>query len=42
LFLIVIVLFTAFDAHAHRVTIFAWIDDDIVHTQSKFSGGENG
>jgi nickel transport protein len=40
LFLIVIVLFSAFDAHAHRVTIFAWIDDDIVHTQSKFSGGK--
>ncbi|MFZ5564635.1 MAG: hypothetical protein ACOZBW_11335 [Thermodesulfobacteriota bacterium] len=25
-------------AHAHRVMIFAWIDGDTVHTQSKFPG----
>lgn len=25
---------------AHNVTIFAWVDGDNVHTQSKFSGGE--
>ena len=27
-------------AHAHRVTIFAWVEGDIVHTESKFSGGK--
>lgn len=26
-------------AHAHKVTIFAWVEGDTVHTQSKFSGG---
>ncbi len=25
---------------AHKVTIFAWVDGDTVHTQSKFSGGK--
>jgi nickel transport protein len=40
LLLIISLLVTAFDAHAHRVTIFAWIDGDTVHTQSKFSGGK--
>jgi nickel transport protein len=38
--LIIIILFQVFDAHAHRVTIFAWVDGDTVHTQSKFSGGK--
>jgi nickel transport protein len=32
--------FSAFDVHAHRVTIFAWVDGDMVHTQSKFGGGK--
>jgi len=27
-------------AVAHRVTVFAWVDGDTVHTQSKFSGGK--
>ena len=27
-------------AWAHKVTIFAWVDGDVVHTQSKFSGGK--
>ena len=27
-------------AAAHRVTIFAWVDGDMVHTESKFSGGK--
>jgi nickel transport protein len=27
-------------ASAHKVTIFAWVDGDTVHTQSKFSGGK--
>ncbi len=26
-------------AEAHRVTVFAWIEGDMVHTQSKFGGG---
>ncbi len=26
-------------AWAHKVTIFAWVDGDMVHTQSKFSRG---
>jgi nickel transport protein len=25
---------------AHKVTIFAWVEGDTVHTQSKFSGGK--
>ncbi len=27
-------------AHAHRVTVFAWVEGGTVHTQSKFSGGK--
>lgn len=27
-------------AHAHKVTVFAWVEGDTVHTQSKFSGGK--
>ena len=27
-------------AVAHKVTIFAWVEGDTVHTQSKFSGGK--
>jgi nickel transport protein len=26
-------------AFAHKVTVFAWVDGDTVHTESKFSGG---
>jgi len=26
-------------ADAHRVTVFAWVEGDMVHTQSKFGGG---
>ena len=26
-------------AFAHKVTIFAWVEGDTVHTESKFSGG---
>jgi nickel transport protein len=26
-------------AYAHKVIIFAWVDGNLVHTQSKFSGG---
>lgn len=28
------------DARAHRVNIFAWVEGDTVHTESKFSGGK--
>ena len=34
------VLFWAEPARAHKVTIFAWVEGDTVHTQSKFSGGK--
>jgi len=27
------------EAFAHKVTIFAWVEGDTVHTESKFSGG---
>ena len=27
-------------ATAHRVTVFAWVEGDTVHTESKFSGGK--
>ncbi len=27
-------------AAAHRVNIFAWVEGDTVHTESKFSGGK--
>lgn len=27
-------------AQAHRVTVFAWVDGDTVHTQSKFGAGQ--
>lgn len=40
LFLIIFGTFAASDANAHRVTIFAWVDGDTVHTQSKFGGGK--
>ncbi|MBW1695242.1 MAG: hypothetical protein JRK26_00430 [Deltaproteobacteria bacterium] len=26
-------------ARAHRVSVFAWVEDDMVYTQGKFSGG---
>jgi nickel transport protein len=45
--LLALLIFTAFwlisspeSALAHRATIFAWIDGDTVHTQSKLSGGK--
>ena len=33
-------LFCNTPASAHKVTIFAWVEGDTVHTQSKFSGGK--
>jgi hypothetical protein len=38
-FLAALTLFWARPADAHRVTIFAWVEDGMVHTESKFSGG---
>ncbi len=41
--LILLVLFLSgvvlTEAEAHRVTVFAWIEGDMVYTQSKFGGG---
>jgi nickel transport protein len=34
------VLFFPVSASAHKVTVFAWVDGDTIHTQSKFSGGK--
>jgi len=36
-----LVLFSASAAYAHRVTVFAWVEGDRVHTESKFSGGKS-
>ncbi|MGD9362169.1 MAG: hypothetical protein PVH85_25095, partial [Desulfobacterales bacterium] len=27
-------------ASAHRVNVFAWVDGDTIHVESKFSGGK--
>jgi nickel transport protein len=40
LLLMIYISFSAFDVHAHRVNIFAWVDGNTVHTQSKFGGGK--
>jgi len=32
--------FSPASVSAHKVTIFAWVEGDIIHTQSKFSGGK--
>jgi len=37
---LILVLFLALPASAHKVTIFAWVEGATVHTQSKFSGGK--
>jgi nickel transport protein len=37
--LVGIVLCAAPAAQAHKVTVFAWVEGDTVHTESKFSGG---
>lgn len=34
-----VLLFPA-SVSAHNVTVFAWVDGDTIHTQSKFSGGK--
>ena len=41
LFILMAILpLSATPVSAHKVTIFAWVDGDMVHTQSKFSGGK--
>ena len=39
-FAILCVAFSHAPAFAHKVTIFAWVDGDTIHTRSKFSGGK--
>jgi nickel transport protein len=36
----VMLLMCATSAAAHKVTVFAWVEGDTVHTESKFSGGK--
>lgn len=33
-------LFSSASVSAHNVTVFAWVDGDTIHTQSKFGGGK--
>lgn len=33
-------LFLPWPAHAHKVTVFGWVEGETIHTQSKFSGGK--
>ncbi len=37
---IVLLFIAAAPALAHRATVFAWVEGDTVHTESKFSGGK--
>ncbi len=39
LFYIAAAVFFIKTASAHNVTVFAWVEGEMVHTQSKFSGG---
>ena len=39
-FLFAALVFFSAPALAHKVMIFAWVDGDTIHTQSKFSGGK--
>ena len=39
-FLVLIFALSAAPVSAHKVTIFAWVEGDTVHTRSKFSGGK--
>jgi nickel transport protein len=39
LFVIVLLLLPLGQALAHNVTVFAWVEGDTVHVESKFSGG---
>ncbi len=37
--LVLLTTIASTSAWAHKVTVFAWVEDNTVHTQSKFSGG---
>ncbi|NNG01748.1 MAG: hypothetical protein HKM93_20350 [Desulfobacteraceae bacterium] len=45
---VILLLFTCFNiivfgaslAHAHKISVFAWVEGDTIHTQSKFYGGK--
>lgn len=39
IFMAVILLLVCHQAQAHKVSVFAWIEGDTVHVESKFSGG---
>lgn len=39
-FIMLCLLFLPVSVSAHNVTVFAWVDGDTIHTQSKFSGGK--
>ena len=38
--IVVCTLLLAGNAHAHRVSVFAWVQGDTVHVESKFAGGK--
>jgi nickel transport protein len=40
IFTILWLLFIPVSVSAHNVSVFAWVDGDTIHTQSKFSGGK--
>lgn len=40
IFIMMVSLMGAGTAIAHRITVFAWVEGDIVHVESKFSGGK--
>ncbi len=40
LFFVVLSLLLSGTANAHKVMIFAWVEGDTIHTESKFSGGK--
>ena len=40
IFMISLFVFFRAPALAHKVTIFAWVEGDHIHTQSKFSDGK--
>ncbi len=39
--LVLLMAIASTSAWAHKVTVFAWVEDDTVYTQSKFSGGRS-
>ncbi|PQP35661.1 hypothetical protein C6A37_01480 [Desulfobacteraceae bacterium SEEP-SAG9] len=37
--IVVLIYMLPGDAHAHKVNIFAWVEGNMIYTESKFSGG---